>query len=78
MGSGGGTHYVQPSTPVETTIIRAEETVTPAVAQSVSQEAQKAQTMQADARSRMNGISGTYQRYRAAEAESNGKQAKLG
>jgi hypothetical protein len=70
MGSGGA----------KTQVVKAEETVTPAVARDISTSTQSAQAAQTEARSRMRGIRSTYNRFASggASAQGNGSASKLG
>ena len=57
----------------------AEQTVTPAVGRSIAADTETAQTEQADARSRLRGVRGTYNRYAQLSGSSgNGTKDKLG
>lgn len=59
-----------------TKVVQAEETVTPAVAQTIAADTESAQAAQRDARSRMRGIRSTYARF-ASEAQG-APSSKLG
>lgn len=71
MCSGGG---------YSTNVVQAEETVTPAVAKSVSQDVSNATESQAQARQKMRGIRSTYANRTSSSSSSNstGSANKLG
>lgn len=75
MGSAGG------GGGVNTGVVKAEETVTPAVAKSVAQDTESAIAAQQESRARLKGIRSTYTRF-ANEGNSssgaNGSAKKLG
>ncbi len=71
MGKGGGAN-------IKTEVVKAEEAVTPAVARDVAANTSEAQTLQADARSRLRGIRSTYNRFAQQTDAANGAKAKLG
>jgi len=57
----------------------AEQTVTPAVGRSIAADTETAQANQADARSRLRGVRGTYNRFAQMSGSSgNGSKDKLG
>lgn len=60
-----------------TTVMKAEETVTPAVARSVAHDTKSAQASLAEARSRLRGIRSTYSRF-AGTAGGTSLSSKLG
>ena len=74
MGSSGGGGYS-----VQQNVVKAEETVTPAVARSAAN-VESAQVNQAASRARLKGIRSTYNRFAGSsgEAGSNGSASKLG
>ena len=68
---GGGT----------TQVVQAEETVTPAVARTISQDVQNAATRQNEQRARLRGIRSTYARFAGLSGDSaggTGSATKLG
>lgn len=72
MGKGGGGS-------VKTQTVAAEEPVTPAVAQNVAEDAETAETNQAERRARMRGIRSTYNRFASEQgAGANGAKKTLG
>ncbi len=74
MGKGGGSS----STSKYAGVTSKTEAAAPAVARDAAADTDKAVSEQADARSRLQGIRSTYNRFAAAAAESNGKKTKLG
>ena len=75
MGKGGGGSS---STSKYSGVASETTAAAPAVARDVSEDTDEAISDQQDARSRLQGIRSTYNRFAAAAEESNGTKTKLG